>query len=198
MDVGGIPQLLDNLEGGGLLSLDAVGIDRVDDCKVTGLSQLAHESQGVVKISPNGNDSRSIDIGLDHLASGDTSRRKKDGALHSGTCGIGGGGSGGIAGGGAEDGMGTLLGGLGDRHGHAPILERAGRIQSLVFDIDLTAGDRTQFGRMNQRCGTLAQRDDGRGIGDRQELSVALDHAAIIEGLVHRLRHQEIKKKSPR
>ena len=173
MDVGSVAEFLDDLKGSGLLTLDAVGIDRVDDGEVTGLTEFADETEGVVEVAPDGDDGRPVDIGLDHLASGDAAGRKENGALHSGAGGVGGGRCGGISRGGAEDGMGSLLGGLGDCHRHASILEGAGGIESLVLHVDLAAGDGAQLGRVDQRGGTLAQRDDGRGVGDGQELPVA-------------------------
>ena len=173
VDVGSVAQLLDDLERGGLLPLDAVGIDRVDDGEVAGLPEFTDEAEGVVEVTPDGDDSRPVDVGLDHLASGDPTGWKEDGALHPGACGVGGGRGGGVPRGGAQDGVGSLLGGLGDRHGHASVLEGAGGVESLVLHVDLAAGDSAQLGRVDQRRGALAQRDDGRGVGDGQELPVA-------------------------
>ena len=56
--------------------------------------------------------------------------------VDAGTRGVGGGGGAGIAGGGADDGLRAGLDGLREGHGHAAILEGAGRVQALVFDED--------------------------------------------------------------
>ena len=191
VDVGRVAELLNDLEGRRLLTLDAVGIDRIDDGEVAGLAQFTDEAQGVVKVPPDGDDGRPVDVGLDHLAPRDASGGEEDGALHAGARSVGCSCRGGIPRGGAENGVGTLFGGLGDGHGHPAILERPGRIEPLVLDVDLAAGDHTQLGRMNQGSGTLAQRDDGCGVCDGKELPVARDHAAVVEHFLHRVGNQE-------
>ena len=191
VDVGGVAKLLDDFEGRRLLTLDAVGVDRIDDGEVASLAQFAHEAQGVVEVPPDGDNRRPVDVGLDHLAPRDASGGEEDGALHAGPRGVGCRCCGGIPRGGAENGVGSLLGGLGDGHGHPTILERPGRIEPLVLDVDLAASDRTQLGRMNEGSGTLAQRDDGSRVSNGKELPVASDHAAVIEGFLHRVANQE-------
>lgn len=38
---------------------------------------------------------------------------------------------------------------------------------------------------MNERRGALAQRDDGRGSGNRKKFTITVDDTSIVERLVH-------------
>ena len=92
--------------------------------------------------------------------------------------GVRGGAGAGVAGRGADDRLGALLDGLADRHRHAAVLERAGRVGALDLEVDLAAGALGQPRRRHQRRAALAQGDDRRGLGDRQPVAVLLDHPA--------------------
>ena len=72
---GALPSVLDDFKGGGLLSFDAVGVDRVDDGEVSGLADLAHKPEGIVEIAADGDNLRPINKGLRHFAGRDFARR---------------------------------------------------------------------------------------------------------------------------
>ena len=112
---------------GGLLALEAEGIDGIDDGDGLGLADLADEAQGVVEIAVDGHDLRAVHEGLREFAEGDLARGQKDDAGDAGARGVGGGGGAGVAGAGADHGLRAVLDGLGERHGHAAVLEGAGR-----------------------------------------------------------------------
>ena len=102
-------------------------------------ADLAHQAQGVVEIAIDGHHFRAIHEGLHQLAHGDFARRQQHDARDAGPRRIGGRRRGGVARGGANHGLGALFHRLRNGHGHAAVLERAGRVQPLVFDVDLRA-----------------------------------------------------------
>ena len=80
-----------------------------------------------------------------------------------------------VAGRGADDRPGARLDGLGDRHDHAAVLERAGRVLALDLEVQVRGADRLPepLGA-DERRGALAQRQRRRRVGHRQEAAVAL------------------------
>ena len=74
---------------------------------------------------------------LGQLAESDVALGNEHRAGHPGSCRVGRGGGGSVAGRGADDGLDSLLGRLGDGHRHAPVLERAGRVRSLELEQDV-------------------------------------------------------------
>ena len=82
----------------------------------------------------------------------------------------------GVAGRRADDGPGTVLGGLGHRDDHAAVLERAGRV--LALDLQVQVGEperRAEAPRVDQRREPLAEGQRRGRVGDGQEPAVALD-----------------------
>ena len=65
-----------------------------------------------------------------------------------------------------------------DRDGHPAILERAGRVGALDLDPDLAAEPVGQHLGLDQRGTALTEGDHRIGVGHRQPLPVAGDHAA--------------------
>ena len=133
--VGRGSQLLDHLEGGGLLALQPVGVDRVEQRHRAPLDQLPHQPQRVVEAALHRDHAGAADLGLGQLAAGDGALRQHHRQPDPGAAAVGGGRGRRVAGRGA-DGVGRpLLERLGDGHRHAPVLERAGRVQSLVLEV---------------------------------------------------------------
>ena len=108
--------------------------------------------------------------------------QEQHGAGQVGTCGVSGGGGRGVAGRSANDRLGSALDGFGNGHRHPAIFERSRRVESLVFDVDLRAApdEAAQLRRINQRGGSLVERDHGGGLGDWEVLPVAADHPSIV------------------
>src|SRR5208282_4051691 len=50
VQVRGIPQCIDDFEGGSLLSLESIRIDRIDDCDARFTGKVAHQFQTVIKV----------------------------------------------------------------------------------------------------------------------------------------------------
>ena len=123
VEVGRVAEDIDDLEGGGLLALDAEGIDGIDDGDGLGLADLADEPQGIVEIAVDGDDVGAVHEGLGELAHRDFAGGQQDDAGDAGARGVGGGGGGGVAGGSADDRLGAVLDRLRYGHGHAAILE---------------------------------------------------------------------------
>jgi len=80
---------------------------------------------------------RPVHHGLGQLAQGDLAIGDEDEGGDAGPGGIGGGRGGGVAGGGADHRPAALLHRLGHRHGHAAVLEGAGGVEALVFDVEI-------------------------------------------------------------
>ena len=85
---------------------------------------------------------------------------------------------GGVAGRGADDGPGAGLGGLGDGHDHAPVLERPGRVLALDLEVEVVEADHgAEPAGPDERREPLAE-GQGRGrVGDREEPAVPLEQA---------------------
>jgi hypothetical protein len=67
MDVGSIAEDIDDLEGRGLLALDAIGVDRVDEVDRVGLGEFAAQRQAVVEVPVDLEQGRTVRDGLAHL-----------------------------------------------------------------------------------------------------------------------------------
>ena len=80
VNVGRVAEHFDDLERRGLLALETIRIDRIDDGDRLGLADLAHEPQRVVEIAVDGHDLRAIHEGLRELAESDLARRQQDDA----------------------------------------------------------------------------------------------------------------------
>src|SRR5262249_24851536 len=157
-----------NLECPGFLSLDADWVDGVDDFDFAGFAQLADDAEGVIEAAFHREGGRAVEKRLRKLAERDAPLEKQNDAFYAGARGISGGAGGGVAGAGADDDLRAALAGLGDGERHAAVLERAGRIERLVFQVELDPGA-DGFGeprRGNERRIAFEQGDDGRGAAD--------------------------------
>ena len=137
-------ELLDHLEGGGLLTLQPVGVDRVQQRHRAALDQLSHQPQRVVEAALHGDHAGAADLGLSQLSAGDGTLREHHRQPDPGAAAVGGGRGRGVAGRGADGVGGSLLERLGDGHRHPPVLERAGRVQPLVLEVHVQPGQRRQ------------------------------------------------------
>ena len=164
MKVGRFAQSVENLEGGGFLSFDAHGVDGVDHLHAGQVPHLADEIEGVVEISLDRQELGSVHECLGEFAEGDFPGRDDDRGGDAGAGGVGGRGGGGVAGAGADDHLGALGHGVGDRHGHAPVLERGGGVQSLVFEpeIDLSPQGGGEPGSRQKGRVAFQKGDDAR------------------------------------
>ena len=167
MQIGCVAKLIDDLEGGGLLTLDAVGVDGVDEGDGMAVGELAGEGEGVVEGAVDGQDSRAMRDGLCELAFGDGAARNQDVDLESLAGGVSRGGGAGVAGGGAEHGFMAGLDGFGDGQDHAAILEGAGGIAGFELEVHGGgAGGALQRGGAEEGGGAFAEGDSWRGVGE--------------------------------
>ena len=140
VDVRGVAQVVDDLEGAGLLALDAGRVDRVHQEHRVGLAELAGDLQAVVEVAVDLDAVSApcaiawLSLPMEILPSGTST------AHFSPACGgVGGGGGGGVAGGGADHGLGAGLDGGGHGHGHAAVLEGAGGVHALDLEVHLAS-----------------------------------------------------------
>ncbi|GAB3999739.1 hypothetical protein GCM10029992_29390 [Glycomyces albus] len=140
MDVGGVAEDGDDLEGGGLLAEDAVEVQVVDQGDRVVLGELVGDGEAVVEVAVELEELRAVDEGLGELAEGDLPGRDEHGASDPGAGGVGRGRGRGVAGGGADDGLGVRFDGLGDGQGHAAVLERTGRVEPFDLQVDVATG----------------------------------------------------------
>ena len=170
VDVGGVAQDVDDLERGGLLPLDPVLVDAVDQADRVVDRQLAGQREAVVEVALDLQQLGAVHQRLGQLAGGDLPLWDQDGADQAGAGGVRGGAGAGVAGGGADDRLGALLDGLGDGHRHPAVLERPGRVGALDLEPDVAAGALGQLRRVHERRPSLVERDKRL---DRQALAVA-------------------------
>ena len=178
VDVRRVAEGVHDLEGSRLLALDARRVDAVDQRDGVVLGELAGQLQAVVEVALDLQQPCAVRQRLRHLAERDLALRHQHGADHPGAHGVGGGGRAGVAGRRADDRVGALLSGLGDRERHAAVLEGAGRVGALDLEVHVAAGALGDGERRDQRRPTLAQRHDRRRVGDGQSVAVLLDDAA--------------------
>src|SRR5690606_29903190 len=86
-----------------------------------------------------------------------------------------------------DDGSAVLFHGLGHGHGHATVLERAGRVEAFVFhvDVDILAEQLRDVLQANQRRVAFTEADDRGVIVYRQVVTVAVDQACVTLAKVH-------------
>src|SRR5690606_4174922 len=135
VDVGGVTEGVDDLEGGGLLALEPEGVDRVDQGDRVVLGERPHDGQAVVEVAVHRHQGGPVDDRLGQFARGDLPGGQDDGAAQPGAGGVRGGGGGGVPGGGTHDELGVGGGHLRHGHGHAAVLEGAGGVGALDLDM---------------------------------------------------------------
>src|SRR4029434_248031 len=63
-----VPNFIDNLKRGGLLSGDPIWVSRIHDDKIASLAELAHDSKRIVKVPFNGDDFCAVGKSLQQFA----------------------------------------------------------------------------------------------------------------------------------
>ncbi|OPZ92262.1 MAG: hypothetical protein BWY73_00877 [candidate division TA06 bacterium ADurb.Bin417] len=177
--VGGVAQAVDDLEGAGLLPLDPVGVDRVDQGDRVPVAEGAYQLQGLVEVALDLDHPGAVDEGLGQLAEGDLAGGDDYQRLESGPGGVGGRRGRGVAGRGADDRLLALLPGLGDGQGHAPVLEGAGRVAAFKLEVEFQAEAGADGDRGDERGVALQQGDHRAALGDRQVGPVTVDDTAV-------------------
>ena len=172
---GRLAELLDHLERRGLLALDPVRVDRVDELDRVLLRELADERERVVEVAADGDHARAVHQRLRELADRDLALGHDHGAAHPGPRGVGGGAGRRVAGRGADHGLGPPPRGPRDRDGHPPVLERARRVRAFELQEDPRADALGDHGRLDERRRALVEGHDGVAVLQRQVLAVALD-----------------------
>ncbi len=179
MKVRRLAKLVDHLERRRLLALDPHRVDAVHDLHLAGLTQLADDPQRIVEVALDRNRRRAVHQRLRQFAQRDIAVRQQHDALDPGAGRVGRRRGGRVAGARANDHLRTPFHRLGHRHGHAAVLERSGRVQPLVLQVqlDVAANLAGQAVGTNQRRVALEQRHDRRRVVHRQILRVATDHS---------------------
>jgi hypothetical protein len=138
VDVRGVAEGVDDLEGRRLLPLDAGGVDRVDQLDRVGLGELASHGETVVEVARHLQQRGPVGDRLAELAHRDLAVGHQHGAGHPGLGGIGGRACARVAGGGADDDL-SRRGGHRDGRRHPAVLERPGRVEALKLQPHLRA-----------------------------------------------------------
>ena len=180
--VGGAAQGFDDFEGGGLLALQAVGVDGVDDGDRGVVGDFLDQAHAVVEVALDLDDDGAVHHGLGEFAHGDFTVGDEDEGGDAGAGGVGGGGGGGVAGGGADDGLGARFDGLGDGHAHAAVFEGAGGIEAFIFDVEVNivaeaGGDVVE---LNEGSVAFAQGEDAGFVVDGEAVAIAFDQAGVV------------------
>ena len=176
---GGAAELVADLEGGRLLALDPVRVDRVDELDRVLLRELADDPSASSKLprsaitrAPCISAWASLPIAI--LPSGTITAPRMPGPGR-----VGGGARSGVPGRGADHGLGARALRPRDRHRHPPVLEAAGRVRALELEQHPGADPLGEHRRLDQRRRALVQGDD-RIVRPRasQAVPVALDQRA--------------------
>jgi hypothetical protein len=181
MEVRGTPQFIDNLEGGGFLSLQAVRVNGVHDGDRCMVSDLLDQRHADIKITTYLDHYRAVDHRLGQFAQRDLAFRDQYKGGNTCARSIGCGSRRSIAGGGTDNGMAALFDGTGHRHGHTAVLEGTGGVQALVLDIefDILAGF-TRYVFQSYQGRIAFTKTDHAGIRrDRHAVAVMLNQAGI-------------------
>ncbi len=179
--IGSRLELLHDLEGSGLLPLDAEGVDGVDDGHRGLFGNLLHQAHAVVEVAAQLDGDRAVHHGLGQLAHGDLALGNEHEGSDAGARRIGRRRGGGVAGGGADHRLAPLIHRLGHRHGHATVLEGASGVEPLVLDVDvhLLAQLAWDVVEADERRVALAQADDAGVVVDRQAVAVLVDESGV-------------------
>src|ERR1043165_1186915 len=84
MKIGCIPQLVTDLEGGGLLTFDSNGVDAVNHFDFASLAQFADDAQRGVKVSLDRDGDGAVHQCLSEFTGGDFAVREEHYTFHSG------------------------------------------------------------------------------------------------------------------
>src|SRR5690606_26693555 len=185
--VRGAAEFFNDFERGSFLALQAARVDRVDDGYRRVFGDLLDEFHAFVEVAANLQGDGAVHHRLGQFAHGDLAFRDQHERGDAGARSVGSGGGRGVAGGGTDDGGAALFHGLGHGHGHATVLERAGRVEAFVFhvDVDVLAEQLRDVLQANQRRVAFTEADDRGVIVYRQVVTVAVDQACVTLAKVH-------------
>ena len=164
-------ELVDKFVGIGLFAFGAVGVRRHAIVPAELLERISIQgSHFTVEVAGDHDNLCAIGARLDDFRACGPRRNHHD-ALQTRRCGVGGDGSGGIAGGHHRGGFDAEL--LRDRKSHtvAPVLERSGRQNGVVFKVEIDDADRlAQARHAQERRRAFAQGHDRGAPGHGQEI----------------------------
>jgi hypothetical protein len=172
---GGGAQFVEHLEGGGLLPLEPVRVDRVDERDRVALRELAHEQERLVEVAAQRDHLRAVHQRLGELAGRDLALRHDHRAGQPGARRVGRRARRRVARRRADDRLGALAHGRRHRAGHPAVLEGAGRVRALELEPHLGARALGHPLGEHERRRALLERDDGISRGERQPLAIAGD-----------------------
>ena len=170
-----LAERVQHLEGRGLLALEAERVDAVHERDRMSLHELAHERQRLVEVAAQRDHARAVHQRLGELAGRDLALGHDHRAAQAAARGVGGGARRGVAGRGADHGLGALAHRGADRARHAAVLERAGRVRALELEPDLDAGALGDPLGEHERRRALLERDDRVPGREREPLLVPRD-----------------------
>ena len=173
-------ELIDDLEGAGLLARDAVGVHRVDHDDAPIVAERANGRQRLVEVAldhdqPCAGGKRLGQLAARHLAGrqDDVARQPGGRGVCSGRCGC-------VAGRCADDSLRPA--GQGPVHGehHAAVLERACRVRALDLQVQRVEPQLAAESRgMDQRRSPLPQGDREGLAGKGDEIAIPLEERRI-------------------
>jgi hypothetical protein len=175
--------LLDHLEGGGLLALEAVGVDGVQEVDGELLDQFAKDFDASVEVGFELDGEGAVVHRLREFAPGDLSFGDEDDAAETGAGGVGSHGGGGVACGGAGNPLEATLRGNRERGGHAGVLEGARRVHALMLGEEpVDTGGFGAPGKIVEGGVAFAEGDDFFEVVDDGEQVAEAPDAGLVDG----------------
>ena len=195
-----VAQLVHDLEGGGLLALDAMWVDRVHQRDGIVVGDVTHCVQCRVEVSFQGDDLGSVHKGLGKLVQSDFARRNDNDRAGPGPRRVGGHRGRSVAGGGAHEDAAARLERLGHGHHHAAVLERPRGVEPLVLEVEMPQAERAaDVAARHKRGRAFVEIDLWGRRPDRQMLAIASDdtHRALVKRRAGRRRRRARARGAP-
>ena len=170
-----LAELLGDLEGGRLLALDPVRVDRVDELDRMAVGERPDDLERLVEVAAQGDHPRTVHQRLGELADRDPPLGHDHRAAQPGAGGVGGRARRRVPGRGADHRLCARPLRPRHREGHPAVLEARGRVRALELQQHARADALGDHRRLHERRRALVQADDRIAGLERQPVAIPLD-----------------------
>ena len=177
MNIRRVPQEINDFKSRSFLSLQAVGVNRINQGYRIGFGELAGNSQALVKVPIHCHQSGPMHYRLRKFSGSNFPGRQDYRTFQTSLCRIGSGRSRSIAGRGTGHHFLPAREHLGNRHGHTAIFKRTGRVHSLDLDKYPRPYLVRQIIGVDQRSATFLQSDDFFFLAYGEPIAIFVDYS---------------------